>query len=118
MEHWPADERHKSLPVKKQARGKGNKKLQVYDAQYWNHPSLDYGTFGGATLMSSDGRLAWTTVVDTSNSKFELCARVSMILVDNSFSSKSDTSRGRVLHFSCHSTCESDTQSSCAVEAN
>lgn len=69
MEHWPADERHKSLPVKKQARGKGNKKLQVYDAQYWNHPSLDYGTFGGATLMSSDGRLAWTTVVDTSNTR-------------------------------------------------
>jgi hypothetical protein len=73
MEHWPADERHKSLPVKKE-QGRGNKKLQVYDTQYWNHPSLDYGTFGRATLVSSDGQLAWTTVVDTSNGRFELYA--------------------------------------------
>ncbi|KAG1827154.1 uncharacterized protein BJ212DRAFT_1443298 [Suillus subaureus] len=69
MEHWPADERHKSLPVKKQARGRGNKRLQVYDTQYWNRPFLDYGSFGRATLVSSDGRLAWTTVVDTSNAR-------------------------------------------------
>ncbi|KAG1877971.1 hypothetical protein DFJ58DRAFT_712609 [Suillus subalutaceus] len=69
MEHWPADERHKTLPVKKQARGRGNKRLQVHDTQYWNRPSLDYGTFGSATLVSSDGRLAWTTVVDTSNAR-------------------------------------------------
>ncbi|KAG1782635.1 hypothetical protein EV702DRAFT_1176841 [Suillus placidus] len=68
MEHWPADERHKSLPVKKQ--GRGNKRPQVYDTQYWNCPSLDYGTFGRATLVSSsDGRLAWSTVVDTSNAR-------------------------------------------------
>lgn len=69
MEHWPADERHKALPVKKQARGRGNKKLQLHDGQYWNCPSLDYGTFGSATLVSSDGRLAWATVVDTSNAR-------------------------------------------------
>ncbi|KAG2157238.1 hypothetical protein DEU56DRAFT_845237 [Suillus clintonianus] len=67
MEHWPADERQKTLPVKNQ--GRGYKRLQVHDPQYWNHPSLDYGTFGGATLVSSDGRLAWTTVVDTSNAR-------------------------------------------------
>ncbi|KAG2054717.1 hypothetical protein BDR06DRAFT_982290 [Suillus hirtellus] len=67
MEHWPADERHKSLPVKKQ--GRGNKKPQVHDTRHWNHPSLDYGTFGGVTLVSPDGRLAWTTVVDTSNAR-------------------------------------------------
>lgn len=62
------DERHKSLPVKKK-QGRGNKKPQVHDTRHWNHPSLDYGTFGGATLVSSDGRLAWTTVVDTSNAR-------------------------------------------------
>ncbi|KAG2078176.1 hypothetical protein BDR04DRAFT_1226942 [Suillus decipiens] len=67
MEHWPADERHKSLPVKKQGRGK--KRLQVHDTQYWSRPSLDYGTFGRATLVSSGGRLAWTTVIDTSNAR-------------------------------------------------
>ncbi|KAG1756637.1 uncharacterized protein EDB91DRAFT_1213345 [Suillus paluster] len=67
MEHWPADERQTALPVKKQ--GRGNKRLQVHDTQYWNNPSLDYGTFGGATLVSSDGRLAWTTVLDTSNTR-------------------------------------------------
>ncbi|KAG1772809.1 hypothetical protein EDD22DRAFT_976463 [Suillus occidentalis] len=68
MEHWPADERHNSLPVKKK-QGRGNKKLQVHDTQDWSCPSLDYGTFGRATLVPSDGRLAWTTVVDTSNAR-------------------------------------------------
>ena len=63
------DERQKVLSAKKQ--GRGNKRLQVHDTQYWNHPSLDYGTFGGATLMSSNGRLAWTTVVDTSSGELE-----------------------------------------------
>lgn len=67
MEHWPADERHKSLPVKKQGREK--KRFQVHDTQYWNRPSLNYGTFGRATLVSSGGRLAWTTVIDTSNAR-------------------------------------------------
>ncbi|KAG0699656.1 hypothetical protein DFH29DRAFT_983430 [Suillus ampliporus] len=66
MEHWPADERQKALPVKKQ--GRGNKRLQAHNT-HWNHPSLDYGTLGGATLVSSDGQLAWTTVVDTSNAR-------------------------------------------------
>ncbi|KAG2158248.1 uncharacterized protein EDB93DRAFT_1077144 [Suillus bovinus] len=67
MEHWPADERHQPLPVKK--RGRGIQKFQVHETQYWNHPYLDYGTFGGATLVSSNRRLAWTTVVDTSNAR-------------------------------------------------
>ncbi|KAG1754620.1 hypothetical protein EDB19DRAFT_1892579 [Suillus lakei] len=67
MEHWPADERQKTLPVKKL--GRRHKSFQVHDTQYWNHPSLDYGTFGGATLVSSDGRLAWATAVDTSNAR-------------------------------------------------
>ncbi|OAX36678.1 hypothetical protein K503DRAFT_857848 [Rhizopogon vinicolor AM-OR11-026] len=67
MDHWPADERQKVLPVKSQGRGK--KRLQVLDTHYWNHPSLDYGTFGGATLVPSNGRLAWTAVVDTSSAR-------------------------------------------------
>jgi hypothetical protein len=73
MEHWPADERHNSLPVKKK-QGRGNKRLPVHDTQYWSCPSLDYGTFSRATLVPSDGRLAWTTVVDTSYGRFELYA--------------------------------------------
>lgn len=64
MEHWPADERQKVLPVKSQSSGK--KRLQGHDTRYWNYPCLDYGTFGGATLVPSNGHLAWTAVVDTS----------------------------------------------------
>ncbi|KAG2739410.1 hypothetical protein P692DRAFT_20823036 [Suillus brevipes Sb2] len=79
MEHWPVDERHKSLPVKKK-QGRGNKRLQVHNTQCWSRPSLDYGTFGRATLVLSDGRLAGTTVLDTSNGRFELYASNTMIL--------------------------------------
>jgi hypothetical protein len=78
MEHWPADERQKVLPVKHQGRGK--KIIQVHDTN-WNHPSLEFGTFGGATLVSSDGQLAWTTVVDTSGGERQPRTQTQFLLI-------------------------------------
>ena len=56
--------------MKTQDRSK--KTLQTHDIHYWNHPCLSFGTFGGVTLVPSNGRLAWTTVVDTSRGRLHL----------------------------------------------
>lgn len=117
MEHWPADERQKVLPVKNQGRGK--KRLQVHDIHYWNHPCLDYGTFGGVTLTSSNGRLGWTTVLDTLGGELQPRAQAQLLpTAHKPTSSESDIRWNRALHFPCHPTSESDVQSHYTMEAN
>ncbi|KIJ69031.1 hypothetical protein HYDPIDRAFT_184954 [Hydnomerulius pinastri MD-312] len=65
MEHWPADERHNKTQDREQSKAKGKEKTHVQD-DFWRWPHLEHGSIGRATLISKEGQLQFSTVVDTS----------------------------------------------------
>lgn len=79
MEHWPGHERTK---VTDKSKDKGKHKENRQDSNLWQWPHLEYGSIGSAILVSEDGRVRWSTVVDTSHSTCTLCAcRVVLIRI-------------------------------------
>lgn len=66
MEHWPGHERIQIADDK--SKDKGKHKEQHPESSLWEWPHLEYGSIGSATLVSKDGRVRWSTAVDTSNS--------------------------------------------------
>ncbi|KIK98708.1 hypothetical protein PAXRUDRAFT_823553 [Paxillus rubicundulus Ve08.2h10] len=66
MEHWPGDERQNRTQDPDQSQTKGKKKPHAQDTSFWHWPHLEYGSIGRATLVPKDGRVQWSTAVDTS----------------------------------------------------
>ncbi|KAG8217857.1 hypothetical protein J3R82DRAFT_6023 [Butyriboletus roseoflavus] len=64
MEHWPGHER-RARPHKSKDMGK--QKEQRLESSFWQWPHLEHGLIGGATLVSKDGRVQWSSVVNTSH---------------------------------------------------
>ncbi|KAH7889406.1 hypothetical protein F5I97DRAFT_1801300 [Phlebopus sp. FC_14] len=69
MEHWPSDERQERAQDQGKSKDKGKRKATTYNDSYWRWPHLEHGAIGRATLISRNGRLQWSTVVDTSRSR-------------------------------------------------
>ncbi|KAH7929725.1 hypothetical protein BV22DRAFT_1102220 [Leucogyrophana mollusca] len=67
MDYWPADERSIASSEQKSAKKKGKGNAQQQHVDIWQYPHLDYGTIGGATLVAREGRMRWTTALDTSD---------------------------------------------------
>lgn len=65
MEHWPGHER---IQITDKSKDKGKHKEYRLDPTFWRWPHLEYGSIGSATLVSKDGRVRWSTAVDTSPS--------------------------------------------------
>ncbi|KIJ16780.1 hypothetical protein PAXINDRAFT_98585 [Paxillus involutus ATCC 200175] len=66
MEHWPGDERQNSAQNADQPQTKGKKKAHPRDTSFWHWPQVEHGSIGRATLVQKDGRVQWSTAVDTS----------------------------------------------------
>ncbi|KAF9246160.1 hypothetical protein BU15DRAFT_84962 [Melanogaster broomeanus] len=68
MEHWPGDERQNRTqdPDKSKTSDQNLKQAHSQDTNFWRWSHLEHGSIGRATLVPKDGKLQWSTVVDTS----------------------------------------------------
>ncbi|KAF8557295.1 hypothetical protein OG21DRAFT_1601750 [Imleria badia] len=67
MEHWPGHERHERTQTTDKPKDKGKHKENRLEPGFWQWPHLEHGSIGRTTLVPKDGRVQWSSVVDTSH---------------------------------------------------
>ena len=70
MEHWPGHERAQTTNKSKDER---EQKEHRPESNFWQWPHLEHGSIGRTTLVSKNGRVQWSSVVDTSHGMWTLC---------------------------------------------
>ena len=77
MEHWPGHERAKTT---EKPNDKGKQKERRVEPSFWQWPHLEHGSIGRITLVPKDGRVQWSSVVDTSHGMWILGACRSVLI--------------------------------------
>ncbi|KAF8447531.1 hypothetical protein L210DRAFT_3472417 [Boletus edulis BED1] len=69
MEHWPGHERLERPQTTDEQKDKSKSKQKEHrvESNIWRWPHLEHGSIGRTTLLLKDGRVKWSSVVDTSH---------------------------------------------------